>query len=241
MKKEPEQTKFNITPTGNELTIRYGDADEIVHDKSIVISGVLGAPFQFLQGRGELDDKKIHLLVDTNNSKIQLVVGDTDPHTTHTITGALSFNPELQAFKINTATRWTVRDFIKFCRERKFFFKDHGEHAKLVEGLMKWSANIETLVKEFNDQKGNSLFQLETRVKKADGFIESFLLNIPIFQGYPKVVFKVEIGLDPKHTGVDLFLISDELMTMIYQERERIITEEVKNFDKYTFSKVVVS
>jgi hypothetical protein len=236
-----EQTKINIIPQGGELIIRHGKAEEIVYPKDVVINGTLGAPFQFLQGRGELDEKQIHLLIDTNNSQIQLVIGDVDPHTTHTIAGSLSFNPELTAFKINTAYRWSVRDFIKFCRERKFFFNNHTEHAKLVDGLMKWSANIETLVKEFNDQKGNSLFQLETRVKKADGFIESFTLSVPIFQGYPKLVFKVEIGLDPKHTGVDLFLISDELMTLIYQERERIIAEEVKKFDKYSFSKVVIS
>lgn len=241
MNNAQEQTKINIIPQGNELIIRHGDAEEIVYPKPLAISGTLAAPFQFLQGRGELDEKKIHLLIDTNNSQIQLVVGDIDPHTTHKITGSLSFNPELRAFEINTAKRWSVRDFIKFCRERKFFFNNPTEHSKLVDGLMKWSANVETLVKEWNDNKGNSLFQLETRVKKADGFIESFMLNIPIFQGYPKVVFKVEIGLDPKHTGVDLFLISDELMTLIYQERERIITDEVKKFEKYSFSKVVIS
>lgn len=241
MSTEQEQTRINITPTGPELVIRYGDAEEIKYPSSLNIIGTLQAPFQFLQGRGKLDQEKIHLLIDAKKNCIELVVGDIDPNTTHKIAGVLYEDSELNAFQINTAKRWTIKDFIKFARERRFFFADKSEHDKLVGGLMQWSANVETLVKEFNDNRGNSLFQLETRVKKAEGFKDSFLLNIPIFQGYEKQKFKVEIGLDPKTSGVDIFLISDELMEITFALKEKIIGDEVKRFDPYTFSKVVIS
>jgi hypothetical protein len=233
--------KINITPTGNELIIRYGEAEEIKYAKSIDIAGTLQAPWQFLQGRGKLDEEKIHLLIDAKKNCIQIVIGDIDPNTAHKITGYLYEESELHAFQINTAKRWTIKDFIKFIRERRFFFTDKSEHDKLVGGLMQWSANVEMLVKEFNDNRGNSLFQLETRVKKAEGFKDSFILSIPIFQGYEKQKFKVEIGLDPKTTGVDIFLISDELMEISYALKEKIIGQEVKRFDSYSFSKVVIS
>lgn len=235
------EPRINITPKEGELIIRYGEAEEIKYAPSLKIDGTLQAPYQFIQGRGKLDEEKIHLLIDTNKNQLQLIVGDIDPNTTHKITGSLFEEQELKAFGINTTKRWTIKDFIKFVRERKFFFADKGEHARLVDGLMKWSANVETLVKEYNDNRGNSLFQLETKVKKADGFIDGFMLSIPIYQGYEKEKFKVEIGLDPKTTGVDIFLISDELMEITYARKEKIIGDEVKKFDKYTFSKVVVS
>lgn len=240
MKNAPEQ-RININPVGETLIIRTGEAEVIKYKKSIDIKGTLQAPFQFLQGRGELDEKQMHLRIDHNNNSLQLIIGDTDPNTTHTVSGVLFYDMNLQLFQINTDKRWAVRDFIKFLRERKFFFSNAAEHEKLVSGLMQWSANVDILIKEHNDNRGNSLFQLETKVKKADGFQDHFTLNIPIFQGYDKEKFKVEIGLDPKTTGVDLFLISDELYQLTFSAKEKIISDEVAKFDKYSFSKVVVS
>src|SRR5687768_10790844 len=114
-----EQMKINVIPQGTELVIRHGEAERIVYPKSIKLEGTLAAPFQFLQGRGTFDQERTHLQIDTNNSKVSLVVGDTDPYTTHSITGQLTYNAELLAFAINTVKRWTIRDFVKFCRERK--------------------------------------------------------------------------------------------------------------------------
>lgn len=241
MNQEQEQTRINITPTGSELTIRYGEAEDILHDKSIVIAGTLKAPFQFLQGRGTLNQEKTHLLIHGKTGLLKLVVNDTDPHTSHVVEGSITKDSQLQDFQINSTKRWTVRDFLKFIRERRYHFDSKDEHDKLLANLRKWGATVETLVKEHNDNTGNSLFQLETKVQKAEGFVPSFTLNMPTFQGYPKEKFKVEIGLDPKTTGVDLYLISDDLIELEFKVKEKILADELKNFDKYTFSKVVIS
>jgi hypothetical protein len=81
---------------------------------------------------------------------------------------------------------------------------------------------------------------LETKVLDVE-LVSKFDLHIPIFQGYPKHKFKVEIGLDPKSTTVELFLLSDELVMLETQVRESTIEAELKKFDSYSFAKVVVS
>lgn len=241
MKQDQEQTRINITPSGDNLTIRYGDAEEIMHPKSINITGTLRAPHQFLIGRGTFNQEQTHLIIDGKDGKLKLVLNDVDPHTTHTITGSITKDSELSSFQINSSKRWTVRDFLKFIREKRYHFDSKDEHDKLLSNLRKWGATVETIVKEHNDNTGNSLFQLETKVQKVDGFVSAFTLNMPIFQGYPKEKFKVEIGLDPKTTGVDLYLISDDLTELEFKVKEKILSDELKNFDSYTFSKVVVS
>jgi hypothetical protein len=74
-----------------------------------------------------------------------------------------------------------------------------------------------------------------------DGLITKFDLLIPIFQGYSKMKFTVEIGLDPKNTTVQLYLISDELIELEIGQREKLIEDELKKFDYFKCSKVVLS
>ena len=209
--------------------------------KSIVINGTLGAPHQFLIGKKSLfEDTAIHLLISKSEGKLSLKLNDSDPYQTHEIGGLLSKDKVLQSFKINTDYRWTVNELIKFLRTMRYYFSDSDDHKKMIESLQKWTAKVETVIKNHQDTSGNSLVMLEKRVGEIE-LIRSFNLTIPIFQGYEKKKFRVEIGFDPKNTTVDLYLISDELFELEIQFREQLIDAEVAKFDDYAFSKVVVS
>lgn len=210
-------------------------------EPSIKLAGVLAAPYQFLIGKRDLfTDTSIHLLINKSLGTLHLRLGDNDAYRTHEISGSLTKDSTLAQFKINTDYRWTVNELIKFLRTMRYYFSDSDDHKKMVESLQKWTAKVETVIKNHQDTSGNSLVMLEKRVGEIE-LIRSFNLTIPIFQGYEKKKFRVEIGFDPKNTSVDLYLISDELFELEIQFREQLIDAEVARFDEYKFSKVIVS
>lgn len=226
--------------TPGEYVIRKGDALEAKAPKAINLVGVLAAPAQFLAGK-TIDDKQAHLKIFNYEGKLELVIQDTDPYTTHTIVGSLTKDQILQQFKINSDTRWSVAEFLKFIKTMRFYFADRPAHDALIQSIQKWSVKVERVIVEHNDNKGNSNFQLETKVQAVDGLIHKFDLNVPIFQGYPKVKFTVEIGLDPKNTQVMLYLISDDLIELEIGQREGAIKDQLEQLKAYAFSKVVIS
>lgn len=237
-----ETLNLRLEGDQKELTIRTGEAEDVKHEKSINITGTLGAPNAFFTGKKDITTPdKIHLLIYNAEGKLELVMGDRDPWTTHKIIGSLTKDKVLDSFGINASKMWLVRDFIKHIKATKYYFANPEEHRVLVEKLQKWSVRVEKVITDHNDHKGNVNFQLEQKVKEVDGFVDRFTLNIPIFQGYAKLKFTVEIGFEPKNSTVDLFLISDELFELEISHREKLIAEEVGKFNGTDFSKIVIS
>lgn len=246
MKHTPESeptTQFNITATGNELTIRQGDALPVQHKLGIALSGTLAAPSQFLEGKKEIKERlteDCHLEIFKDQGKIVLVIEDQNPFSRSTITGSLSKDNALAAWKINTEKRWSISEFLKHIKTQAFYFTSKDELKALITSLQTWSAKVETVIRQHNDNTGNSLASLEKKVSEV-GLKNTFSLTIPIFQGYTKQKFNVEIGLDPKSNSVDLFLISEDLFTMEIEQREKLIESELDKFKDFHCSKVVVS
>ena len=120
--------KLNVTPGlgVSELIVRQGKAIEPPKpNKSIAITGTLGAPFQFLSGKKELNgDIDIHLKIYKDQGKLELVMGDQNPDTTHTITGTLTPSNDLKEFGINTLNQWSIRDFLFLVKKMRYFFPD---------------------------------------------------------------------------------------------------------------------
>jgi hypothetical protein len=237
-----EEPKFIFNPTGSELTIRTGDAEEIQYAKPISIDGVIDAPAQFLAGKFvEAHNDNSHLRIYGQEGKLELYVNDTDPNSMHVIKGSLKKSTDLATFQINKDTRFSVGDFLRFIKVSRFFFASREAHGKLVTSLQKWSGNIDTAIRQHNDNKGNSDFQLEQKVRLADGFVDKFDLLIPIFQGDTPVQFTVEIGLDPKNAAILIYLFSDDLIELEAKRRAQLMETALNEFEKYTFSKVVIN
>lgn len=235
---------LHITATDGtkEIIIREGQALPAKADRNIQINGTLQAPGAWLDGKlPTLDPLKCHILIRMDTGEITLVVNDTDPHTETFVRGNLEPDSQLQLFAINTERRWSIQEFLKFIKTMRYYFADKAAHSALVQSIQKWSVKIERAIVEHNDNKGNSNFQLETKVQAVEGLISKFDLSIPLFQGYGKMKFTVEIGLDPKNTAVQLYLFSDELIELTIQQRESIMSTELARFNDFKCAKVHLS
>lgn len=229
------------TEQPGEYVFRTGDAEEIQYEKPIKIDGVIDAPAQFLKGK-TIEPLKSHLRIFQQQGRLELYINDTDPNSMHVITGSLTKNADLKEFEINSKTyRWSVSDFLLFIKQNRYFFANKEQHTKLVTNMQAWSAKIETVLIQANDQKGNSNFQIEQKVRAVDGFVDRFELNIPIYQGDVSLKFTVEIGLDPKNTAVQIYLFSDELFELEMTQRATLVKAAIAEMADQTFSKVVVS
>lgn len=240
-----KELTLNLTTTGNEVILRTGEALKQGHRPPINITGTLQAPFQFYEGKKEdCLPNDCHIEIQNDNGVIKFIVEDKHPFSKSEITGVLSRDKVLESFGINTQKRWGIQEFLKFIKTMSFYFADRSQHQTLIASLQKWRVKVERVITEHNDQKGNSDFQLQTKVQQSaedGGLLTHFNLNIPIFQGYPKAVFQVDIGLDPRNTAVDLFLISDELIPLEIGMREKLIKDELDKFGEFPCSKIVVS
>lgn len=234
--------KVNLTVNnteGKDIVLRLGEADKITHAKAINITGILAAPFQFLSGK-DVEPKKAHIQIRKDTGVIKLIILDTDPHSSSEITGQLKKDGYFAEWQINSEKRWTVQQFLKHIKMHKSFFSTGADCDELVRSFQKWNAKIETVIKEHNDQSGNSLSMLEKKVGEVD-LKTRFSLTIPIFQGYPKQTFTVEIGLEPKQNAVELYLISNDLFSLEIEHREKLIEDELSKFSDFPCSKVILS
>jgi hypothetical protein len=241
-----ETNKLIISDQSTEqnrmVTILEGEAKPYLPNKSIKLLGTLTAPHSFLVGRGELDQTKIHLLIEKDKGVLTIVIDDTNPETTHQITGKLTEDSALLEFGVNNdAKKWGNRDMVKFLRKMKFYFADKNEHASLIDSLQKWNIAVERIFSDHNnDRTGETKMSLETKVNNVQT-LKSFVLEIPIYQGYEKVKFKVDIGIDTMQTTAQLYFFSDELVELKNVFREKILNDELSKFQSFTFSKVVIS
>jgi len=237
-----QEKQFVIPSPG---TYRFGEAKSDKHPQSIRIGGRLSAPYDFLLNKDketQYNANYSHLILDKDSMMLELHLDEKSPHCEDIITGKLSPDYDLSIWSINSDKRWTIKEFVKFLRARKFFFKDGSQHTKLIESLQKWNVSFERVIKDENNNTGNSISSIETKI--SDIAIDTkFQLEMPIYKGYGKSVFEVEIGFDPKATSVELFLVSGELFELERSKKEAIFTEELKKFDSLGFncSKINIS
>lgn len=230
---------ITVSPDQKEITLRTGEAEKIVYPRPINITGILAAPFQFYDGR-VLDALRCHIEIKKDTGVITLHVLDTDPHSASVIIGQLKKDGYFEQWGINTEKRWTVSQFLKHIKMQRVFFSEQSECDAMVESLQKWNAKVEMVIKQHNDNSGNSLSMLERSVSGIE-LKTRFSLTIPIFQGYSKQKFTVEIGLDPKSNAVDLYLFSNDLFSLEIEHREQLIEMELSKFSDFPCSKVVIS
>ena len=228
---------IELKPAGDtaEVIIRHGEAPaNPALPRKLEYGGRLYTPRQFLSKKLDLyGARECTFVVDKQADRVTFY-GQEKETPADVITGALTLNPDLLAFQLNGEKRWGTKELWSFLKVRAYFFADALEHAAFVRGLADFSSRVQTAVVSKHDNEGNKMDLIERVVQEnslSGG--AGFRLKLPIFQGYQDLVFRVDLGFEPTSTGVSIFLYSDELLALLYQERERLMGEEAAYFDAW--------
>jgi len=223
-----EKIQIIAGPGASVVEIREGKALELREPVKINISGTLSAPYDFLDS-GKLafhNPLASHVLIDADKGTLMLISDETN-HYQAKIFGSLTLFEDLVAFEINTDRKRTNQELIRFLKRVKFYFPDPLQHTGFLEKIQKFSASVQTMIKDERDNGGNSINAIEKKVTSELGQLK-FKLELPIYKGYPKVAFEVEVCLDPTDKAINFFLESVELFTLIKEKKEQYINEEVE-------------
>ena len=213
-----------------EIIIREGDALTIREKLKVEVSGNIKAPADFFLNRKELlDEKKCHVTYSKTDTRIVLTTDENNYYGSR-ITGSLLLNPELVALGINKNKIYTPQELSQLLKMSRFFFADSDNCMTIVENLSKAKASATSQIEKEKDSRGNEVDNFSVKI---DSNIKlNFNLLMPLFVGYTKHKFDVEICLDVRSRSISLWLESVELKELIHSETEKIMNTEIARFGK---------
>lgn len=252
-----EQIKLNLEKVeGNELIIRTGEAVKVLDPKEpkiINISGVLSSPFDWLEkrclvvgctdqsGKNLIDGIPVddcHLIVDREKMEITLKIDEND-HYQSTINGKLSIHPKFKEFGINTGSLSEPKAMGDFFKMNRTFFKSLQNNKEVVAALKNLNIRTKQAIQKANNDRGSIDASFKQEVTESN-LPESFVLNIPIFKGFPAQEIEVEVYAHIDGTTTLLSLVSPGANEIIEEFRDRCITEVVENIKALVPSLVII-
>jgi hypothetical protein len=221
---------LHVNDLKDVLEIRTGEALPLKEPKSVAITGTLMSPIEYYNVRHKfLKKENCHVLYSYEEMFIKLVCEETSAYSA-VITGRLKVNKDLEKFGINQSKTREIKDLKQFLKMNKFFFADQNENLKIVSNLEKFNANIESTIGEYADDRGNKKHTYEAKV--SSNLDLSFVLEMPVFVGYPNYKFKIDICFDVRDKGVSVWLESSELLQIMTEDPQRLITEAIYKFNE---------
>lgn len=227
--------------SGSELTVREGKALELKPPVKIVISGDIKTVSSFLAkrktpyfidnaGLQEINPDRAIVTVDKSDLSIALELDPENVYGTE-VTAKLAYTPELELFCINKNRLFNREELIKLIRFNKIWFADAEAHDKLLKAYQAFTATVNANIGKTSDTRGN----VDNSYKKTveTNVPDSFVLNIPIFNGMEKRRFRVEIAIDSTDASTKFWMESVELNEIIQIETDAIIAEELKSCTDY--------
>lgn len=212
-----------------ELIIREGDAPKVIDPKPPVkvnLSGVLGAPYEFLlkrKGAGQFTEDKCVLLVDREALQITLVTNEDDEYKTGKVIGKLTNNKKFVEFGINTGKVWSPAELGLFIKMNRSFFTDKKEAMELTTKLMNFTgevnSKIEKQIKESGDRTDNFSQVVNSNLPP------SFKVKLEIFKGSESEVIEVETFAKVDGRTVEFVLLSPGANESLEAIRDKSIDE----------------
>jgi hypothetical protein len=231
-----KEEKFNIDLGEREkvdLIIRQTEdlnELEILAPLKTNLSGVIGAPLEFLRKRisekNQINQKRCHIIVDRENLTIVLVINEDDPYLDGSVTGKLQHHPKYKEFGINAGKSWDPNELGQFCKMNRAFFLNKTENMELVTKLKNFDAKIQTVVEKHKAETGD--FKDNYSGVVTSNLPGAFKLKIPLFKGRPAEEIEVEFYAAINGRTVGLQLFSPGANQATEELRDQTINDQLK-------------
>lgn len=239
-KEEKESIVLEVlksNPEIKELIIREGYASEIIpeiKDVDVNLNGTISAPYEFYSKRPkQFQEDRAHILFSKNPEKLYITLKTNEhkekPH--YTVTGTLEQSEEMKIFGIaykstQMPKTYTITDLSKILRFNKKLFANVDESQKVIEGITKFRAKVESTVTQIDESRGNKSGSYDIQVDSSIPM--NFTLLMPLFKGKSAKKFSVDICFEVKGVKeIVLWLESTELATFIQDDANSYIEEEL--------------
>lgn len=232
------ETKLNITPSGDKLSIYEGQALELKAPAKIAIKGNIEAVKEFLNKRSaingtvaqNLDKSKAVIVVDEDGGTLHLMLDPENEDGTE-ITGKLEFTEYLRQFHINGQKTFTREELVKVLRFSKLLFETPDKHESLLKAYQTFDFSASIKASQDSDTRGNKANSLTKKIET--NLPADFVLRLPIWKGQPPETFRVEICYDTTDASIRFWFESVELAELIDQRKIEIFSEELKDYQDY--------
>jgi hypothetical protein len=208
----------NLNDGGNVITIREGKALDLKPPEKILIAGDIKTVASFITqrmaqeagkcGLQTIDKATALVIVNKEELTIELLLNPED-HFAPKVLGTLLPEPELEKWGINTTQTFTKEQLVKLIKFNKMVFKDPTKHAEMLLAFQKVSSTVNIKTNESSDERGNKERAFVKEV--TSNAPTEFILEIPIFKGFPASSFRVEVCLDVTEGSVRFWFESVEL------------------------------
>lgn len=229
-----DKEKINITlekgMSSAQIVILEGQAPKQLDHKEPVrinIKGTISAPAIFLKQRiNEINPNSCHVLADTGEGVITLVIDEDDPYTRGEITGKLEISKKIHEFGINTGKEWEPNQLGQFLKMNRSFFESREENMALVTELLNFEAKINQSIERKKSESGSFADNFSGTV--TSNLPGKFRLKLPLITGEPKETIDVEFMADVKGRTVSLYLYSPDAVEIMTELTERVINEQLE-------------
>lgn len=165
---------------------------------------------------------------DKKNLSISLQVNPQDFYGP-SVTGKMEVSEDLKPWGINQNKMFSREQLVKLIRFSKRYFSDAIVHDDVLKAFQNLSLTGNTEIKAASDTRGNRDSQFKKTIN-AQSVPTSFYLEMPIFEGQPKVKFLVEICMDSSESSVIFWFESIELNDATIKMVDEIFSAQASSF-----------
>lgn len=229
-----EKFQINLAQGAEKAEVIVREVSEVNELKvkapvKVNLSGVIGAPYEFLSKRidqpDQINQKRCVVIYSRESLSITLVTNENDEYNMGTVVGKLQQHPKFKEFGINSGKAWEPNELGQFFKMNRAFFSDKSENMKLVSDLLNFEAKVNTTIEKQKSEGGD--FKDNYSGAVTSNVPGKFKLKIPLFKGRPAEELEVEFYASINGRNVFLQLYSPGANQALEDIRDMVIDEQI--------------